>query len=552
MPVRISTILAILFMDSRGLNLEELLLSLYGGNEYLKENYRILDNLNVFPVPDGDTGTNMLATYQAGIKSVQSALASGEVKILEDICSIMDNELFNESRGNSGFIISRFFHGFFNVVKDDNLIESTRIAEGFRNGLFIVKTALLNPLEGTIVTIISAMTDIISECVKKNPYIDITELLNSAVKEARKVLFKTPEMLPVLAKAGVVDSGALGFIFIIQGMVSGLSKETTNFENESNYRFPPKSRISLDDNVIHNYRYCTELILEKSTNKPLEGIAEFLTARGDSIAIVDDITFKLHIHTDNPEEIIKHLLKFGKIGKRKIDDMHEQVSLVSHVDEDNLTSSILSFIPGSGFKEIFAAFGVTNYILYMAQLPSTGEILEKLESIDDKNIIILPNNNNILPVVLMVKEKSDKNISIIPTKNIIQGIVSLYGYSENENILHNVSSMKDCIDMAVALFVYRSVSDTNFDGIKIEKENFFVLHNKTITAVGKDFDEVVITAIASFNPENLGNISFYYGESFDRFLLVNIEKELKKINEFLEFESLYGGQIREEVIISLE
>lgn len=539
-------------MVNRNLNYQELILSLNGGNDYLKHNYIILDNLNVFPVPDGDTGTNMLATYQAGVLSVNKALERGKVQNLEDVCRTMDNSLFNESRGNSGFIISRFFHGFFDVVKGHDLISASLVSEGFTHGLYVVKTALLNPIEGTMVTIISEMVSEMLERLTENPYIDVLELLDTAVKKARKKLPETPDILPLLAKAGVVDSGALGFIFIIQGMVVSLSGKSIVSENESDYRFAPKQENSSDKNISRHFRYCTEVILKKASDNPLKGIDDFLKARGDSIAIIDDKVFKLHIHTDDPEEIIKYLSKFGKIEKRKIDDMHEQLRLVTRTTEDNLTSAILSFIPGSGFKEIFATFGATNYIIYNEQLPSTGEILESLELIDNKNIVILPNNNNILPVVLLAKEKSDKNISIVPTQNVIQGIVSLYGYSENESIMNNISSMKECINMAVALFVYRSVSDTVFDGVEIGKENFFVLHDKSITAVGKNFNEVVISAISSHYPENLGNISFYLGDTFDRSLLDDIEKELKEINESLEFETFYGGQSREELIISLE
>ena len=552
MRVRTFTTSVILFMGNRTLGFQKLLSALIGGNKYLKQNYKILDNLNVFPVPDGDTGTNMLATYQAGVDSVQLSVISESVKTIKDICSVMDASFLHESRGNSGFIISRFFHGLFTIIKNENVLTPIKITEGFANGLFIVKTALLNPVEGTMVTIISAMAERMSEIVKKNPNVDIPELFDDAIKEARRVLPKTPEMLVILAKAGVVDSGALGFIFIFQGILAGLIGGPVVSEDESKYRFTPVSGISDDKIIIHSYRYCTEVILKKLESNPLEGIAEFLKVRGDSIAIVDDEIFKLHIHTNDPDEIIEYLSKFGKIEKTKIDDMYEQLSLVSVSNEDVSTCTVLSFIPGSGFEGIFAVFGVTNYILYKDELPSTGEILEELKLIEDKNIIILPNNSNILPAVLLAREKSDKNISIIPTKNVIQGIASLYGYSENENIRDNVSSMKECIDMAIALFVYKSISDTFFDGVKIEKDDFFVIQNKTVAAVGHNIIEVLIAAIINQKPEGLGSISFYYSDSFNKSALDEIKREINKINEFVEFEAHYGGQIREELIISLE
>lgn len=552
MQVRIFTTLAISFMGSKALNFQELISALSGGNDYLKQNYKILDNLNVFPVPDGDTGTNMLGTYQAGVNSVQSAVNSGSVKTIKDICSVMDDALLHESRGNSGFIISRFFHGFFQIIRDSKFLTVKQIAEGFTNGLFIVKSALLNPVEGTIVTIISAIAAKMLEIIKENPDIDIPELFDAAIKKARIVLSKTPEMLVILAKAGVVDSGALGFIFIMQGMLAALTGEQITSEDESDYRFTPVSGISNDETINYTYRYCTEFILNKLGSKPIEGIVEFLKTRGDSIAVVDDKIFKLHIHTDDPDEISEYLSNYGKIEKIKIDDMYEQISLVSLSNEDNSECTVLSFIPGSGFEKIFDAFGVTNYILYKDELPSTGEILEVLKLIEDRNIIILPNNSNILPAVLLAKEKSDKNISIIPTKNVIQGITSLYGYSENENIQDNVSSMKECIDMAIAMFVYKSISDIVFDGVKIEKDDFFVIQEKTVAAVGHDLIETVISAVINRNHEDLGSISFYYSDSFNKSALDEIERKISTINEFVEFEAHYGGQSRAELVISLE
>lgn len=539
-------------MGSRSLNYQNFLLALFGGNDYLKHNYKILDNLNIFPVPDGDTGTNMLATFQAGVNGVQLAVNNEPVLTIKDICKVMDEAFLHESRGNSGFIISRFFHGFFKIIQDDKVLTSVKISEGFANGLFIVKTSLLNPIEGTMVTIISAMTEKMSDIVSENSNINISELLDAAIKEARTALAKTPDMLPILAKAGVVDSGALGFIFIIQGMLSAILNESLTIEDESTYRFKPVSGVPNSNIANHIYRYCTELILEKIDNKPIEGITEFLKAKGDSIAIVDDKIFKLHIHTDNPDEIIEYLSKYGNIEKTKIDDMHEQLSLVASGNDDNSICSVLSFIPGAGFEEIFSAFGVSNFILYRDQLPSTGEILEELELIENKNIIILPNNNNILPAVLLAKDKSDKNISIISTSNVIQGIASLYGYSENENIRHNVLSMKECIDMARAMFVYKSVSDTVFDGVKIEKDDFFVVKDKIVTAVGRDPVEIVSTAVINQNSDNVGNITFYYGDSFSKSALDGIIKKISVENVFFEFETYYGGQSKEELIISLE
>lgn len=530
----------------------ELISALIGGSEYLKKNYKILDNLNIFPIPDGDTGTNMTATYLAGTNSLKVEITREKVSSINDICRIMNTALLHESRGNSGFIISRFFHGFFEVIGDHENINTADITEAFKNGLFIVKSALLAPVEGTMVTIISAISQKMNDLVKSNPGYDASDFLDSAVKRAREVLYKTPEMLPVLARAGVVDSGALGFIFIIRGMVAGLNGKSPIFENENEYRFKPVEGIPNPEPDKHMFKYCTEIVLKKSLHKPIRGISSYLKARGDSIAFLDNEYFKLHIHTDNPEEIIDYLSTLGKVEKTKIDDMYEQVSLVSLNDDEDSGCAILSFIPGSGFAEVFAALGVNNYILYKNELPSTGEIIKELELIKDNNIIILPNNSNILPVVLLAKDESDKNISVIPTKDVVQGITSTYGYSENENIQTNVANMRECMDLAAGLFVYRSISDTVYDGMEIKKNDFFIVQDKTVTTSCSNLLEAVLYVISKNNPEELSNISFYCGETFDRTVLPGIYKGISELNELIEIEELYGGQLREELIILLE
>ncbi|MBN2051381.1 MAG: DAK2 domain-containing protein [Spirochaetales bacterium] len=524
---------------------ETLIRCLFGAQEYLERNYDILNNLNVFPVPDGDTGTNMLSTFEAGIR----VLKSGDYGSLGDIAGIMNAELTRHSRGNSGFILARFFHGFFEVAGKHSSLDHHQLADGFTAGLFQVKSSLFSPVEGTMITIIRAMED----SFKEGDDGDLTVSLETALAAAREALKETPRLLPVLAKAGVVDSGALGFIFLMEGfsrVLKGLSMER---EQEEDYRFPPETSGSAVVPEVKNFGYCTEVTILRPRLVPREEVTAYLETRGDSIALVrEDDFLKVHIHTDIPGEIIEYMKTLGAVEHVKIDNLKEQISRFSGEGMSGDDCAVLAFIPGEGFREIFQSLGVNHCILYTSHLPSAGEILDALEEMPEKNFILLPNNKNILPAAMTAAKKTDKHVAVLHTVDVVQGLATSYGYSANDGIDDNVTSMKECMNLARGIFVYRSNAAAEFDGRVIGSGDYFSLINGSLAAVGDSLSEVVLSSVELSDIDGCENLSLYYGDLCRPEDCSRLTEDLKKRKEDLEVELLAGGQTRELLILALE
>ncbi len=530
-------------MPETGLTAADLKIGLLVAGEYLRENYRILDNLNVFPVPDGDTGTNMLATYQAGIQNLE------ETESIRDVADSMGESMTRQSRGNSGFILARFFHGFFEVTSRTNVISHQHLSDAFANGSYRVNTSLFSPVEGTMITIIAAMTQALrqAECA------DIRTCLGAGLEAAKQSLFETPLQLKILAKAGVVDSGALGFIFLMEGFHRGLIDQGVEREDETTYRFKPDPSVIADmEDSEQMHRYCTEVLL-RPDGAPSPDLHDFLKSNGSSIALVqEEALLKVHLHTDDPDHVVNYLKTLGTIEHTKIEDMQEQMSLFAKEEDPESANTVLAFVPGPGFQEILASLGVENSILYSTELPATAVVLEAIEAEETRNIIILPNNKNILPAVMLARDRTEKNISILPTENVIQGLTALYGYSANDSMQDNVVNMNDCMDMADGFFLYRSISDMVFDETEIQKDDYFCVRSGHILAVKSDPRDAALEGMQKLQPENRTNTCLYYGTSEAERTAHSLREQLQKDYPGMEVECLFGGQRREYLIMSME
>ena len=553
-------------MPERILSPAELKKCLITAEQYLETNYDILNNLNVFPVPDGDTGTNMLSTFEAGVRAIRSNTGDGAT--LKDIAERMNAELIRSSRGNSGFILARFFHGFFESADGLDELAPENLAAGFAAGLYQVHISLFSPVEGTMITVIRAMSEYLrtSAGVPAPTAPAIAGMLEHALEAGRKALADTPRLLPILARAGVLDSGALGFIFLIEGFRRGLTGEPAVREREENYRFTPLPKaagtntgadtttdsaadISVDTRF---FSYCTEVSVNRVRNFSKEKISRYLKERGNSIALVCEEGFlKLHIHTNQPREIIEHMKTIGTVEHVKIDNLNEQVSRYAAADPD-ADCAVLAFIPGEGYREIFASLGVNHCILYTSHLPSMGEILEYIEGIPEQNVIVLPNNKNILPAVLPAAESTVKHVSVIHTGTILQGLNAAYGYSANDCLSDNVSNMKDCLDLATGIYLYQSVMESGFDGRVIHPGEYFALCDENLSATGRDLAEVTLESIRTSGTCGAANITFFYQDAEVLEKIRGLEDTLAEEFDNPEIEYLCGGQHRETLIISLE
>ncbi|OHD77867.1 MAG: hypothetical protein A3J97_07490 [Spirochaetes bacterium RIFOXYC1_FULL_54_7] len=531
---------------------EDLKAAIIQGAEHLAKNHRILDRLNVFPVPDGDTGSNMVATLKAAVEDLKGrpALSIG------DIATPMIEHLVRDSRGNSGFILAWFFTGFLKAAENYELFDRRALLEAFAHGAYQVNTSLFTPVEGTMITIIATMT----RALRESPSLCLRENLSLAVAAGRVSLFETPRMLPLLAKAGVVDSGALGFIFIIEGMLHSLARgvqvpdpRSSIEEDEQSYRFTPDPAAFRDWNPMPEYRFCTEVYVARTHSHDDPGLRSFLQDRGNSIALVVDPGFiKLHIHTNEPQEILDRLKPFGDMGKSKIEDMHEQVRLFSTEGGNESTCAILACVPGPGFRPLLEALGVECSLVYLRDLPTAGEILEQLAAMDASHIILLPNNANILPSAITAKDMCGKEVAILPTRNIVQGMAAAYGYSENSTLDENLQSMRDCLEFADGLYLYRCGAASVFGDVNIPAGHYFVLHDEHVLSIADDPVSAVLEASATIDLKDKNNITIYTGNGFDDSLLQGILDGLAGINPTLEIEVYAGGQIRELLIISVE
>lgn len=513
--------------------------------DHLDQHKSILDNLNVFPVPDGDTGSNMAGTFVPAVRP----LIEDSIDSFQDIASCILPPLTQNSRGNSGFILSRFFKGFFSSTEICNTLSLLYLSEGFSKGLYEVNTSLFNPKAGTMVTIIEAMARSLEEYRRE----DLLEALEEAILSARRALSETPRMLPVLAKAGVIDSGALGFILIFEGILAGLSQRVLPMEEEQQYRFEPDPNAAATMADESNTRqYCVELSIRKE--KPVgEGeLGEFLQSMGDSIALVNDSEMiKLHIHSDYPEQILEHLQQYGELTRKKVEDMHMQMHSHSSESED-ADYAVLAFIPGEGFRPVLEEWGVHYCMVYGKTLPSPADIEFFLEDVKEEHIIMLPNNGNILPSCMALREKSDKQISIIPTSDIIEGISCCYGLSLDNKLQENMTSMKETRYMARALNLYKSSDNRNFDGTLIEENDFFTLQKDKICSTGKDFTETLIKGLTECELDTACSITLFYQMEELKEELDTLTERLNQQYPDLELDCLYGGQHQALIIASIE
>jgi hypothetical protein len=515
------------------------------GFEYLQRNYHILDNLNVFPIPDGDTGVNMMFTLKSGIDSLDEHTSN----TMKNFAEILNKSVTNNSRGNSGFILARFFHGFTEIIKKNETLTPEILAQAFGNGSYLSKTSLSTPMEGTMITILASC----AESMSKNKTDDIVVFLKEALAASRESLKNTPKLLPILAKAGVIDSGALGFIFFLEGMIRSLTGEKIIMEDEADYRFEPDLTIS--DEVLKHlpFRYCTEILVEYKTEPEILNFKSMLESHGDCVALLcEDGIIKLHIHTNEPDLIQNEAGKFGEIVKIKIDDMQEQVNQTFSAIKKHEDLTVLAIIPGPGFERIYKDFGAQHFINYSENLPSLSEILDEIKKIKCNNIIILPNDKNIIPVATLVKDQSEKNIYILPTKNIVQGLAAMYSFSDMDSTEHNVESMADSLKFASCLKIYKSSRNSSYGNVNIKENDYFTVDGDDVLSSEPALDGAFISALKKIDLSEKASITLYYNEDFDNSIIPSLQEKVSELNSNITLESYFGGQKKSVLIISVE
>lgn len=544
------------------------------GAKSLEAKKEWINELNVFPVPDGDTGTNMTMTIMSAAKEV----AGVEEVNFENICKAISSGSLRGARGNSGVILSQLLRGFTRVVKSEEIVDVKILADALVKATETAYKAVMKPKEGTILTVAKGISDKAVEIVEQVD--DILEFVNILVEHGDYVLSTTPDILPVLKQAGVVDSGGQGLMQILKGVRACLAGEELDLSIE------PIATVKIDKGSIDlehidtadiKFGYCTEFIikLEKEVDEEEEDkLKDFLESIGDSIVCVaDDEVIKIHVHTNDPGLALQKALTYGQLSKIKIDNMREEHE--ERLIKDSLKIAeiqakerkekhdkqtekkdvgFIAVLVGEGLKDIFEGIGV-DYIIEGGQTmnPSTEDILDAISKVNARTIYILPNNKNIILAANQAASiEEDKKILVVPSKTIPQGISAVINYIPEKSDEQNLTDMIAEMDKVKTLSVTYAVRDTNIDGFEIANGDIMGIGDVGMLAVGKSKEDTTVEALEKLIDENSELVTIYYGEDISEEEANILVDKIESKFEGIEIDLQYGGQAVYYYIISVE
>lgn len=529
------------------------------GTFELNSNKGLVDSLNVFPVPDGDTGTNMSLTMNAALSEV----LKNEYETAGEVAKAISKGSLMGARGNSGVILSQIFRGFAKACEGKEQLSSIDLAKAFKEASDTAYKAVMKPVEGTILTVIRKTSDKAMEYTEEE--VPVHDLLKILIKTANETLDKTPEYLKVLKQAGVVDAGGKGLNCIIQGFYDAvIGKEAADHELEAHMSSKSTGSAQATFNTEDiKFSYCTEFIVRggKDSNLPLK---EKIESLGDSMVFVeDDDIIKIHIHTNNPGVALESALEFGELLNIKIENMKEQHSSIIDedvhalaVEDEDLEPKPFGFISvamGGGIAEIFRDLGIDHVIEGGQTMnPSTEDIVKAIDSVKGDAIFILPNNSNIILAAEQAKQIVDRPVYVVPCKSIPQGISAMLAFDPSVDADENHEEMVDAIKEVKTVQVTYSVRDTLFDDKEIKKDDILGVAEGEIRAVGRDLHDVTIEALEEVLDEDSEIMTIYYGEDVDEERAKALAEELEEKYEDLEVEVYSGGQPLYYYICSIE
>ncbi|RUR41618.1 DAK2 domain-containing protein [Clostridium perfringens] len=520
-----------------------------------------VNSLNVFPVPDGDTGTNMSMTFRAAVKEIEGM----DNKNIGEVSKKLAKGALMGARGNSGVILSQILRGISKGLEGKEEADASEFANALLEGSKSAYKAVMRPTEGTILTIVRTAGEVAVALKEDN----ITELMREVCRESKIMLDKTPEMLPALKKAKVVDSGGMGLLIILQGMQEALEnglKVTTGTPQavKSSVAKAQRSETMSEEDI--KFGYCTEFIILGDSNHAEEFKSKVIN-KGDSLVVVgyEDV-IKVHIHTNNPGKVLEEAVKFGELSKIKIDNMREEhrEMLEGMYEEAAETEesvaagefkkyAFISVAMGEGMKNIFKDLGV-DYVIEGGQTmnPSTQDMLEAIDKLNAEHIFILPNNKNIIMAANQAAEISDKDIRVIPTKTIPQGITCITMFNPEADVEENTEELKEAMEMVKTTSVTYAVRDTEVDGKEIKEGNILGLVEGKIKEVGEDPYKVAEDLIDSSVDENSELITIFYGKDCEEEKVDALIEKLEGKYEDLDVQCYKGEQPLYYFIMSVE
>ncbi|WP_278950654.1 DAK2 domain-containing protein [Lactobacillus apis] len=531
----------------------------------LGRNAEFINSLNVFPVPDGDTGTNMNLTIESGAKAVSENPSNS----VGDLTESLAKGMLMGARGNSGVISSQLFRGVYKATQGMQTLNAQELANAFSNGVATAYKAVMKPVEGTILTVARVAAQ--EGANKANETDDVEEVMKAIVEGAKAALKTTPDLLPVLKQVGVVDSGGQGLLFIYEGFLEGLLGE----DFADRYQ-PDEGEMDEMINAMHHqsvqsqlatqdidHGYCTEIMVDLTADMPdkkpfnLEEFRDHLSKLGDSLlAVSDDEVAKVHIHTEHPGAIFEYGSQFGQLGKIKIDNMriqHETIVNNNEEQQESVDFAVIAVASGNGIRKLFESEGV-NRIISGGQTmnPSTQDIIDAIKKSGAKKAIVLPNNGNIVMAAKQAAEVSDIPVGIVPTKTISQGLTAMLSFDADDTLENNVDNMTDSLEDVVSGEVTKANRDTTINGIEIHENDFLGIIDGDIQVAEKDLVQSTVDMVEKMLDEDSEIITVMFGRDSNKEEAKQVVSALEEKHDDLEFEVHNGGQPVYNFLISVE
>ena len=550
-------------MATKTINVDVLAKMFLAGAQNIEAKKDYINELNVFPVPDGDTGTNMSMTIMSAAKEV-TALNNPEMK---DLAKAISSGSLRGARGNSGVILSQLLRGFTKAIKEEKEIDVLALAAACQRARDTAYKAVMKPKEGTILTVASGIATKAAEMAEETD--DLEVFIPAVIEYAEEVLNKTPEMLPVLKEAGVVDSGGQGLLEVIKGGYDAFLGKEIDYSSIKPSKSVTMNKVNAEDTADIKFGYCTEFIIlteKEFTEEDEHEFKKFLSSIGDSIVCVaDDDVVKIHVHTNDPGLAIQKALTYGQLSKMKIDNMREehQEKLIRDAEklaeeqakeeaayEEKKTAEprkAMGFITvsiGAGMNEIFKELGA-DYIIEGGQTmnPSTEDMLNAIDQVNADTVFILPNNKNIILAANQAKSLvEDKEIIVIPTKTVPQGITAIINFMPDADVKTNEEAMLEEIKNVKTGQMTYAVRDTHIDDKEIHEGDIMGIGDSGILAVGKDLEETTKELIANLVDEDSELISIYYGEEVSEEEAEKFAGEIEELYPDVDVDIQFGGQ----------
>lgn len=525
-------------------------------SEYIKLSEQEINNLNVFPVPDGDTGTNMLLT----LNSVAAALETLKTDSLPEVAEAATKAALLGARGNSGVILSQIIKGFFVPVKEKavNEIDARLLIECFEKARTTAYRAVKKPVEGTMLTVIRAAAESVQR-LKRNRKLNLETVAEEAFKAAAAALQQTPEMLDILKQAGVVDAGGLGLVKIFEALLDTVNEKPFQESQSVLKQSAGTVFTSIPEEEI-NFTYCTELLI-KSDLINTDASIEYLNQRGDSVLVIRDADIvKIHVHTDVPLEVLNHFNSMGEIIDVKINNMKAQTEeanknrrLQAETKEQKKDIALVAVAQGQGLIDIFRSLGVDEVVEGGQTMnPSSSEILDAIEKAPSDRVIVIPNNKNIILACEQAASMTEKKVEIIPATTIQQGLQAVLNYNPARTFEENVQAMMEALEEVTSVALTRAVRNSQINGIKISEGDYIGIVEGEIVESGHDLSLVLVKTLEKAQADDASFITIFTGREIK-------PEEQKKIAAIIEnnfpdtdYEIKYGGQDHYQLLLAIE